>query len=238
MIPYAADYPSYGRYWPTRGPGARSGRSTFRAPSRKRRRSNGPSRRQLTMVRAPALKQELKYIDFASTDPVPTGFGLASVQSLNDVPNGTGKNDRIGRKIVVRSVQMTGFLRVKPDGDDAVRIIIGVDKQNNGSGTGSAEFLDDTLAGIHAPVAFRNLTNSNRFQMLHDKLFAMNLGAQGQAATRVIPKFFKKCYIPIEFDGEDGIISEIQSNNIFLHYVSVRDLTSFTFSIRLRYTDG
>lgn len=238
MYPVAADFPSYGRYWSTRGPGAHSSRSMFRAPSRKRKRSNGPSRRQLTMVRAPALKQELKYIDFASTDPVGIGFSVASVQSLNDVPNGTGRNDRIGRKIVVRSVQLTGVLRVKPDGDDACRVIIGVDKQNNGSGAGSAEFLDDTLAGVVAPIAFRNLTNSNRFQMLYDKLYALNLGAQGQAATRVLPKFFKKCYIPIEFDGESGVISEIQSNNIFLHFVCLRDLTSFTYNVRLRYTDG
>lgn len=151
--------------------------------------------------------------------------------TINDIPQGTGESQRIGRKCTVTSVHCrltfrledlfsaTSNLNVAYNMSDNLRFMIVLDRQCNGAGAGGTEILAvDTYDG------FMNLSNKGRFRILYDKIWAMNGRAtsagtgttndcQGFGDQRII-KINKRCFIPIEFDGATGGLSEIKSNNI------------------------
>ena len=87
---------------------------------------------------------------------------------------------------------------------------------------------------------FKRLSNVGRFDTLVDRRHDVNALAGSSAGG--IPRnmkfeMYKKCYIPIEFDGESGAVGEIASNNLFLDFVT--DNSVFVDArIRIRFTDG
>lgn len=161
--------------------------------------------------------------------------------SINLVPQGTGESQRLGRKMMIKSIQCRGYFDYAP-GTSAVGAGFGtamlvLDKQANGANAAAADVIDSTSAHI----GVRNLANANRFTVLKKIDMAMQTGGGVSAAfansvERV--DFYHKCDIPIEFSSTTGAITEIKSNNLFWLLGSSTEASgaiTFAGTLRLRY---
>lgn len=190
-------------------------------------------------------KGELKFHDLV-VDSSPILEAGEIFSSLNNIPQGTGESQRIGRKCNLKSVEWrynlqlpaTDGVAVAAAGDN-IRLIMYIDKQANGGVATVANILE-----IADDNSFYNLTNQNRFVILMDKNHDLNyITLAGAAAnvsqSNVIHKyqFRKLCNIPVEFDGTDGTINEIRSNNLGLLLISSTGTGRIFSRIRVRYND-
>ncbi len=138
------------------------------------------------------------------------------------IGTGTGEQNRIGRKIIIKSIQLRLHLMINDPTapvHDIVRVILLVDKQANGA----IPTETNILATAGNVGSFYQLENSGRFIILMDETFTMTTGGgAGNGTTNVfadvniyIKRYFK-LHIPIEYSGVIGAITEIQSNNLML----------------------
>ncbi len=182
------------------------------------------------------------------------GGPTAESSSLNDIKQGTGEEERIGRKCTIRNINIRLTLHWIPaassdltEADDTsitVRLVLYCDKQCNGAAAAALDLFDTNVYN-----SYRNLANITRFKFLYDKLLTFNTTAiaagNGTAndSARIIKAFqvriSKRVNIPIEFDSTTGDISEIRSNNIGL-FMGTNDSGEMSVSAstcRIRFTD-
>lgn len=169
--------------------------------------------------------------------------------TIVDVAQGIDEDQRIGRKIRVRGITISGHIRSNAATNVAetaniYRIILYKDKQTNGATATIADILQDTTVHGH-----RNLSNTNRFQILFDHVRSINQRAGAYNPTggtwlsgefKQTFRFAKAVSVPIEFSGATGALTEIRSNNFGMLWLSQDDnpVTQITMRIRVRYTDS
>ncbi len=166
--------------------------------------------------------------------------------SVNLIAQGVGRRERIGRKIVVEEILWRYiYLLINRDAvtvpktGNTIRIILYLDKQCNGT----AALAKDILAGSSL-LDFINVNNEDRFDLLMDEVHDINYQNMASDAVGKVSlsevvhhgDFHLNCYIPIEFNGTDGNLDEITSNNIGVLVVGWNgDFTEFHSNIRLRF---
>ncbi len=193
-----------------------------------------------------AYNGEMKFHDIAVTDTsIASGGAIQNTGSINLIPQGTTEITRIGRKAVIKSINLRYQISIASGVDEAatadiVRVILYQDKQCNGV---TAAILD--ILETAAWNSFRNLANSGRFIILCDKLHTINTTAAGGNGTAfevgqkiTHGSFFKKCSIVLEFDAAAGAITEIRSNNLCVLLISSQGTAGFDGQFRLRFTDS
>jgi len=194
---------------------------------------------------------ELKFKDFSvSSITVPnTAAGALNYTTWNSIANGTGESERIGRKVTLRYIQVTGDISLNESIDpnttaDVVRFIILVDKQTNGVSVTLTELLQTVALGeaVNAPYL---LENSSRFKILTDRRIPINAMAGGistvNAQSGEVIKTFSfqsLCDIPLEFDNVDGAFTGIKSNSLHMYFVSKRAFAQVKFTARVRFSDN
>ncbi len=179
---------------------------------------------------------------------------IANTGSIVGIVQGTGENQRIGRKCTITNIHIrlcyekttiaTATLTAAVASHDSVRCIVFWDKQCNGAQAQPLEILE-----TDAYNAFRNMANLQRFVILYDSLFAFNTGAiaAGDGTSNdsqnihrdLIKRVNIKCFIPIEFDSTTGALTEIRSNNIgILFWSKFANRSNLTGSkCRIRFID-
>jgi hypothetical protein len=133
---------------------------------------------------------EIKWADVGMQETAPgnpdqttTGIGFSL---LNGVAEGTGPTQRIGRKIFMRNIQITGMWKRNPEADadfivpeHTVNWAIVYDRQPTGAKpafTDIFEIVDTDGATQSSGFVFKNLFNDQRFLFLkHDKFFVPQL---------------------------------------------------------------
>jgi len=177
-------------------------------------------RRSLALV-STQVSQEMKFqdqqIDFLATS---TSVGDVLISSVNNIVNGSGASQRVGRKIVVRAIQWKGFV-FSPVGlsHSNCRLILALDKQANGAVAQREDFLNTSVGTSDPTTAFHNLMHVNRFRGIFDRTVVLNSMTEDANQQRPVQRqfsFYKKCYIPVEFDGDAGTLETIASNNLFI----------------------
>lgn len=182
-------------------------------------------------------------------------------RSLNLIAQGTGAQQRIGRKVTLKHLDFfmeivgtaTSGLTATDSGSHHFRVIIAIDHQTNGTNM-SVEDVFSVPAGITAPGGTlvsrvdgrRTLEFSKRFTVLADKRYVINPESGGTD----MPGFRKVCVfktvlnLPILFEDVSGapVISNVSSNNVFAYVIyedgfSDASTQSFQGSWRLRYSD-
>ncbi len=203
-------------------------------------------RRRYQASRYPRVVKEVKFFDIIYIEsPILAAGSVEPI--LNTIVQNTGESGRIGRKVTVTSINFRYILQLTGISDaavaaseDVVRIIVYLDKQCNGAAATVLDILETA-----DPNSFRNLTNVNRFDLLMDRTHDLKHGSSGNDGTtgdygRSLFNYtwFKKCGIPLEFDGATGAISEVQSNNLgALSVAHIGNLGTIVSQFRLRYTD-
>lgn len=146
--------------------------------------------------------------DVASTNFV-TGGNLVL---LNGVATGTDFTDRNGRKIVMKSLHIKGFVYPQDTAtlNNLARLIIFYDSQANGATPNVTDILKSTSS-----LSQLNLNNRDRFKILVDKQYpvAMNNNTATQAIaggpTVHKVKIYKKLNMETIFGGTTAAIASI-----------------------------
>jgi len=188
---------------------------------------------------------EKKVIDTAFVSPVST---TGNTLLLSGVATGTDYTNRIGRRIVLRSLFMRGFISLDPTATAAIpqlgRVIIVQDKNPNSGSTFAVTDLLDTASS----TSQLNMSNRDRFNILSDKQYAFgffsNVATQAIAMGPAIYPYKKyiKLNIPVTFSGTGNTISSIAENAIFVMFIgsvaaSANDLQA-VMSVRVRFEDA
>ncbi len=191
--------------------------------------------------------QELKFFDSTNTNAT-IGTTGAITGSINLVPQGIAENQRIGRKIQIRSIACRWWYNLPVQQDqadipsgDTLRIIVFLDRQANGANAAVTDILE--TAQIESYI---NLANKNRFQIIMDRKYTLNrqvavTDGTNQSTTPLFQfndQWYKKLNIPVEFNSTAGAITEVRSNNFAMLYISQNGKVGVgTQRTRIRY-DG
>lgn len=184
---------------------------------------------------------ELKTIDSTATTNIAT-TGL--VNTISGVAAGTDYNNRIGRKIMMRSLLIRMTLEPiattsAPTGD-VVRVIVFYDTQTNGVLPTIAQLLQNSQ--FDDPL---NLDNRDRFRIIMDKFIGMNpvtytAGAltAGAPVVKTLTKY-RKFKLEGIFSGVTSTVGSIATGGIFIAYISKNGtLTNITWDARVRFIDN
>ncbi len=164
----------------------------------------------------------------------------------------------MGRNMTITSIHIKGTLAwaaaqgaASPLSDRVqVRLVLAVDHQTNGvSMTGPGLFDPDTTNNINS---FRNLENSGRFTILHDKLYHVGryqigegaadffASSAGQKQFAINRKFKKGLKVRFSIGTTTGVIGNIQDNS--MHMLGLVNVSNFavllSYTCRIRYLSG
>lgn len=192
-------------------------------------------------------QSELKFFDTAHSFNFDATVEVPATGQLNLIPQGVTESTRVGRKCVIKSIQLHGILNFLPgaaaaQASDVVYLYVVQDTQANGAAATPADVLS---ASGSCPTGLANLENSDRFRILKKIMVRMQASAGASTTfgsdTKTID-WYKKCNIPIDFDSSasTGAIGTIRSNNLFIiaQGVFTDDLVSFAGLTRLRFSDS
>lgn len=189
-----------------------------------------------------ARDRELKYKDLYMnssrgfiTTPMTTGIvtlsvkeadtGNATQSMLGKIGTGTGPNQRIGRKITIKKINLNLFVKMpaltdKDKASQMYRIIIAWDRQWNGS---VSEPDIESYLNLPSIDSHRNLEQIKRYIPLYDKTFSMqaNIAIRTDTGEKVatqekqrLHKINLKCDMPIEYSSTTGDAAELKTTNL------------------------
>lgn len=192
-------------------------------------------------------RMEKKFLD-DGVSMTPAGSAMTINDDLLIVSQGTSENDRIGRRIMVHSLFIRGYIKLSPgdddyaDSSDCMRIMVVQDKQCNGVLFGATDILeaDDILM-------YNKLENKGRFKVWHDSCEQLKVdsaiydGANTKFGHFMRPfNVFLKFKKPIcvEYSSNTGVTAERKSNNLAICMLSERgNHVTFAYNTRIRFTD-
>ena len=191
-------------------------------------------------------RNELKSIDVSQISVSTVNPNTGNITLLNGVATGTDYTNRIGRKIVMKSLllrlimQPTSGASVDATTGDFVRIMIVLDTQPNGVTATIADVLNN--ANVYEPL---NLNNRDRFKMIVDKCISFSpytLDSSGKLATgsptNKCIKIYKKMNTEVIFNGTGSTIGSIQTGALLILQLSNNQRCGTTFTSRVRFQDG
>ncbi len=162
------------------------------------------------------------------------------------IAQGATESERIGRKCTIKAINWRYDVSIPesvdaatPVNGDVVRVIVYLDKQCNGATAAVTDIVETANY-----QTFNNLANKSRFRILMDAQHTLNpltLTSTQNADTfdscevRQSGTFFKKCHIPLEFDGVTGAITEIRSNNVGVLLLGKTGVATFASKMRIRF---
>lgn len=198
--------------------------------------------------------QEKKFLDVSITrNDISQGTWLSCSDpsggndNLLQIAQGTTESQRIGRYAYIRGIQLRytaafqGSDIAHLGANNHIRIVVVLDKQTNGAAmTGLDVMLTSSIR------SWRNLENSQRFDILMDRTHIFHNGVVVDAATDEVAydcidgKFYKPCSIKIEYSGLLGAITEEKSNSIhcFAFVEGTDGVVDLLMTWRFRFTDG
>ncbi len=192
---------------------------------------------------------ELKFFEGDLDVPFISGLGTV-VPTLNDIPQGTGERERIGRKCTLKKISLRfgvtllqALDQTGPHPGTLVRCMVVLDKQCNGTLIGAGSVLE-TLDYL----SFNRLDQKDRYHILWDKRFAINTLSMVQTSADPSPgtriaiaevrryiEFNKRINIPIEFSSTTGVLSEIRSNNLAIIWIASSGSVAVDGKVRIRF---
>lgn len=162
---------------------------------------------------------ELKFFDTALSFNLDATGEVPATGQLVLIPQGVTESTRVGRKCVVKSIQIRANLTFQPGAAASAAtnayIYLVQDTQTNGAAAGAT----DVLTSTNFASALRNMSNIERFKIY--KLFSWSFVSTAGVTTayndvRKQWTYFKRCNIPLEYSATDGSLGTIRSNNLFL----------------------
>jgi len=182
-------------------------------------------------------------VEFKAVD-VTTGVTACDTTSavvlLNGIARGDDINQRNGRQVTMRSIELRGYNYVTTaTGTDQIhRVCLVLDKQPNGAALTAAQVFSSV-----SHLAPRNLENRARFKILMDKRMTLNSDVVGEPGARRVWKIYRRLNIPVTFNnGNAGTVADIITGSVYLVMIgsNAAGVTAGSFQgiSRIRYTDN
>lgn len=186
---------------------------------------------------------ELKAVD-TTVSHVPSSTSGTITSSVNVVAQGSGEDERVGRKINIKALHFRYRLTLplvnasatEPD-SDLVRVIFFVDRQTNGTAATVTDVLES--ADVHS---YCNLSNQGRFAIIWDRVDILTAVATTKVgadyfspSVHDLESFDQSINVPVEFSGVTGAVSEMTSHNIGVLSISLNGLGNLDGISRIRY---
>jgi len=178
---------------------------------------------------------EFKCVDVLCGGAVDT---TTAVDLVNGIARGDELDQRIGRELTMRSVQIDMVTKATAGTGIAQqhRILLVYDRQTNATALTAVQVL--TGATVYSP---RNLENRRRFKILMDKKFQLN--ASGESGSERMFKFYRRLAHPVTFNsGDAGTVADITTGSLYLIYIGSIAAGATAGSIvghcRIRYSDN
>lgn len=197
---------------------------------------------------------ELKFVDDTAIGEITgdnwTGSSIDPLaeEQIGGVAQGDGPNERNGRKIVVKQINIRGQIALKdlegstgaPGGDRTVRLILFADKQTNKALADGTDVMTN-YPGF-AKNSFRNLENTKRFQILGDKTITLDHPAGAGLATTMWAgatkafQFNVRMNTSVNYVGAADTIANVA--DVSYHLIACSTLAAamtYTYNARTRY---
>lgn len=180
---------------------------------------------------------------------------------LNNVAQGNGASERLGLKYAITSVHVKGVVEFAatlfagPGGglSPVARIMLVIDKENNGQTAASPDLCYDNPGGV--PISpqdvftTRNISNSRRFHVLRDLMLdkgpcglthdGSNYVTQAVSVPfDIYHKFKTPLVVNCTAGSPGGARNVIRSNALDLYAISQDSASIITYRSRIRYTDA
>jgi len=163
---------------------------------------------------------------------------------MNGVATGTDYTNRIGRKLVMKSIYFKGVIApsgVTNPGGDHLRTILLYDKQTNGAAPTPADILT-----VVDPTSPMNLNNRDRFIVLKDwnhgiEAATYTAGVLSGGSPRQKPiKVYKSCNYEVIFNNTTNAVTSIQTGGVFLLTLDSTGtgVETLTYFCRIRFDDA
>lgn len=203
----------------------------------KAKKTNGVSKKRskgILFQMDTGTRAERKSLDTVTSLAPPLTSSFTAATLLNGLAQGTGTNERVGRKTTLKSVQLR-YTHIPTSGgpDSQVRIAIIYDKQPNGALPAASDIFNQANFNSHL-----NLANSDRFVVIMDEISESSqsslIGISGQR--------YVKCNLETIYGGTTNGIASINSGSLMILAANNADPTigavsSLFFNVRIRYTD-
>lgn len=192
-------------------------------------------------------RAELKYIDTSASNSFALAAGI--VIPINLMAQGTDINQRVGRKVQLKSVMANlNFFPTNVTNANAAQGIFGrvciiYDSQPNGSASAAAYTDIFAAADPNAPL---NLNNRDRFRVIWSQYWTVSsywLNATpaiiGGAPQNVYRKCYRKINLPTIFNGTGGTIGTVATGALLLCIVCDNNNNAmYDYYTRVRYSDN
>jgi len=216
-------------------------RDIIRAKSARERRAIAVAARRFVPLPFPygrGPSKELKSFDFNLATIGAGGdgglTGTFNIKCINTISIGADINQRVGRQITIKSIQM--HIQIYYDQDQTVpvfcRFLLVWDKQSNGTLAASTDIL---VAGDTSSA--KNLNNRNRFTILKDQEILL---VKGTEASGYSEDFYKRTSLTTTYNaGVAGTYADISQGTLLFCSVGQvgSDYPLTTGFIRIRYSD-
>lgn len=212
----------------------------------------------------PMAVTERKYFDVEFSGAIPavaaswqgTELDPATLNTLFAPIQGTGFNNRIGRKIHILSIKIRMQItcaeqtnQTTADSSSICRLIFYQDKQTNAT-QAQGEDVIDSGAGSQAVNMYQNPANFGRFKVLRDKRFTLanpnmtydgtNIEQAGLAKTFQYNFNFKRYPIEVHFNATNGgTVADIVDNSFHIigNTTSVSLVPTLSYKARIVFID-
>jgi len=189
---------------------------------------------------------EKKFIDSggfftyaASAGTTITTVGTPTMQLLNGLVQGTDSVTRIGRKIMMKSIQIRNAIgKAVQTSSSIIRTIVFYDTQTNGAAPVVTDLLQASTLATYI-VSPLNLNNRERFRILWDKTDVV--GADGADNAIVYQDYYKKLNMAVIFNASNaGTVADIQTGSVYaltmgtLPTANAYDIATY---VRIRFID-
>lgn len=175
---------------------------------------------------------EKKVIDILLTSYAVENTGT-QLQLLNGVAPGTNINNRIGRKLSLKSLQIRGVVAFTDNttaNPSFLRMVIVYDKQANAAAPTFANIMtSQDIAGTTETNAFSmvNLNNRDRFEVIRDKVIEMGVIDTTATQTFAVPPASATINEYIKLGnretiynaGTAGTVADIVSGSLFIFFI-------------------
>lgn len=194
------------------------------------------------------LRPELKYFDISSSDAF---ISASTIKAICTVGQGTAANQRVGRKIRVKSVAVQAWLEaVESSANTPENKLLTVDLILDKQPNGALASVTNVFVGQDI-MDFPLIEYSQRFKILKRKyirgpqpsfVWDTAAGATSNAGYNLPFVMYKKVNIPVEFGGTGATIADVVTNAFLfsVRQVNGSDQPAFTlhWKARCRFTDA
>jgi len=177
-----------------------------------------------------ASAPERKNIDLSTSFTTGAAFAFSAGQLLNGCAAGTGATNRVGRKMLMKSLQFRAAVNSNAGNAGNARVLVVYDKQTNGAAPAITDILGADL--ITAPM---NLSNSDRFVVIADVLTE----GPTDITTTWHEKHYKKLGLETLFGNTGSAVTDINSGSVYM-FVAGGTGAAITVNLynRIRFVDA